>query len=339
MYPLLRVIAILITYWVADATGLRASAQQDVASTEVSKIAAEPSTDGSSAVAFLNNGGIATSVDELRLMEHVFNEVAMKSMRATVNIEVGQAQGSGVVVTRDGYVLTAAHVISRPNMKARITFSDGKQADAITLGLNPIYDSGMLKITDKGRWPYLDVGQSGLLNEGQWVMAIGHPGGLMPDRGLVVRAGRVLSKLDSVVRTDCALVGGDSGGPLVDMDGNVVGIHSRIGGQLSDNLHVPIDVFTEQWDELAIGKPYLGINLDDDRKVTRVVDDEAADLAGIEKNDVILKFGETKIEKKSDLGDALQEYNPGDRVKVTVKRKDKEVELEIELGWDPNIER
>ncbi|MCH2178007.1 MAG: trypsin-like peptidase domain-containing protein [Mariniblastus sp.] len=281
---------------------------------------------------FLNEGTAPSSIEQLRLMEEQVLKIADMVKPATVNIAVGESQGTGVVISRDGYILTAAHVINRPGLNARITFPDGQVTFATTLGTHPGIDSGMLKLNTPGKWPYLDVGESESLKRGQWVIAIGHPGGLDKDRGLVVRVGRLIYKSRSVLRTDCTLVGGDSGGPLVDMDGYVIGIHSRIGSSLTDNLHVPIDIFSEEWDMLAddfgvvVGSStaYLGMSLDSGTNVVnRVNPNQPAAKAGIQVGDKIIQIGEAKIESPADLRRALRDKKPRDEVVIRVSRKEK----------------
>ena len=171
---------------------------------------------------FLFDGGVPESLDQLRDMETRFQKLTEQLMPATVNIQMGASQGSGVVVTEDGYILTAAHVIGKPNQRARIVFPDGRKFQAKTLGVNSgRIDSGMLKIINPKNksFPYVQLGISETLKLGQWVMAIGHPGGIDESRGLVTRVGRIVSARENVIRTDCTLVGGDSGGPLFDMNG------------------------------------------------------------------------------------------------------------------------
>ena len=318
--------------------GIPLVAQELATDQEPTKVAS--ATESENSLAFLNSGGIPESVEQLRMMERQLADVAERAMPATVNLEVGQAQGSGVVVSRDGYILTAAHVIGRPNRTANVTFPDGTKVKAISLGVNRSFDTGMLKILTPGKWPYLDIGQSETLKKGQWVLAIGHPGGLTKDRGLVVRIGRVLSNMAATIRTDCALVGGDSGGPLIDMDGNVVGIHSRIGSDLSQNMHAQIDAFTDEWDQLAAGvvvgstRPMIGINMvGDTNEVESVFENEGADRAGIKKGDIIIRVNDLAVNDRSDLGKAMNEVKPGDKVKIIVKRGDEEKEFEVELGY------
>ena len=305
--------------------------------------------------AFLTTNHTPTSVAQLRQLETIFADVIEHVAPATVNIMVDEAQGSGVIISRDGYVLTAAHVIGRPNKFATITFADGSTASAITLGINRGMDSGMLKITDKGKWPFVDIGESSSLKKGQWAVSIGHPGGLTQGRGLVYRAGRILSLPEpmndltpwlgnnsATITTDCTLVGGDSGGPLLDLNGYVIGIHSRIGNRLTENYHVPIDAFSNEWDELVeaviVGSKtaFIGVNLNRETNevvIEEIIPNEGADNSGMKKGDVILKINDVETPDKRKFRAEMKNFKPKDVIKVVVKRGDEEQELEITLGY------
>ncbi|HEX3315407.1 MAG TPA: serine protease [Gemmataceae bacterium] len=200
-----------------------------------------------------------TDVAKLRALEQRVEKMLDKAKAATVGVRMGAAQGSGVIVTEDGYVLTAGHVSAKPGIDCTLVMPNGKVLKAKTLGRNGSIDSGMIKIVDPGKYPFAEMGRSASLKKGQWVVAIGHPGGFRPNRTPVVRVGRILYADPSLIRTDCTLVGGDSGGPLFDLDGKVIGIHSRIGGgSITENVHVPIDTFRLTWDRLASSQNWGG---------------------------------------------------------------------------------
>ncbi len=285
----------------------------------------------------LFNGESPTSIAQLRELEKHFAELANKVKPAVVNIQIRGAQGSGVVVSEDGYILTAAHVIGRPNQTATITFPDGKKVEATTLGIQNNIDSGMLKINgdQDAEFPYLEIGLSDELTLGQWVMAVGHPGGIDEKRGLVVRVGRIINKSNTVLKTDCTLVGGDSGGPLLDMNGDVIGIHSRIGTQLWNNIHVPVDSYSENWDRLAKGiiidgRANLGFSVvEDTNEVESVAENSAAATAGLEKGDIIKKIDNSEIEDKEDIAKAKNGLRPFMTIEVVVERDGEPKTLEL----------
>jgi serine protease Do len=176
--------------------------------------------------------------------------VVHKVLPAVVGIQIGSSAGSGVIVSEDGIVMTAGHVVVKPGQKVTFFMPDGKAVPGITLGLSAGADAGLMKIVQPGKWPFVPLGDSASLKPGMWCLAIGHPLGYRPGRPPVVRVGRILQKSENMIQTDCPLVGGDSGGPLVDLEGKVIGINSRIAGPTDVNLHVPVNIFREMWDEM-----------------------------------------------------------------------------------------
>jgi serine protease Do len=283
-------------------------------------------------------GGEPRTVTELQALEKQQEKVANQINAVTVNVQQGTAQGSGVIITPDGFVLTAAHVAGKPGRDATIMLSNGTKVKAKTLGTNRSMDAGLLKIIDKiGKpWPHASLGESAKLKPGQWVIAAGHPGGWMADRAAVIRVGRILQKMNSTLVTDCALIGGDSGGPLFDLNGRLVGIHSRIGTETADNMHVPIDVYRDSWDRLAASqawgalpgfKPVIGVagrkgeNGEGPAEVGSVSPQGPADRIGILPGDIILSYDGVAIKSFNDLKRAVSESLPGDRVEVKWARQ------------------
>jgi len=193
---------------------------------------------------------------DLRVIEAQVKAVAAKVVPCTVAVRVGTAQGSGVIVTEDGYVLTAGHVAEKPGQNALFVFPDGRTAKGTTLGIHRRVDAGLSKINDEGPWPHLEMGSSRDLQLGAWCVAVGHPLGYQEGRPPVIRLGRVLESRADAIRTDCPLVAGDSGGPLFDLEGKVIGVNSRIGGSTNVNVHVPVDLFRDHWERLAGGEDW-----------------------------------------------------------------------------------
>jgi serine protease Do len=219
------------------------------------------------------------SVDELRAIEEAARRIAEKVLPCTVGLQVGGAQGSGVVISEDGYVLTAAHVVGSPGRDVRVRFPDGKTLRGKTLGMYLSADGGLVKITEEVKLPFLTVvpKEEGP-KAGDWCVATGHPGGFQQERSPPVRVGRVIDVESNVIRTDCPLIGGDSGGPLFDMQGRIIGIHSRISNDVTFNLHAPALACMEQWENLDAGKIYPArpasrfldkLDFDRDGKLTR----------------------------------------------------------------------
>ncbi|MEC9030856.1 MAG: trypsin-like peptidase domain-containing protein [Planctomycetota bacterium] len=177
----------------------------------------------------LLSGEPPETIQDLKAMQERFRSLATKLVPCTVGLRVGGAQGSGVIISEDGYVLTAGHVSGQAGRTVTVILHNGKQLKGKTLGGDFELDAGLIKIEDKGEWSYAEMGKSKDLGRGQWCVSIGHPGGYRPERSAPVRVGRILDNRASGIRTDCMLVGGDSGGPLFDTQGKIIGINSRIG--------------------------------------------------------------------------------------------------------------
>jgi serine protease Do len=286
---------------------------------------------------------VPETIDDLKQIQTHVKTVIDKVMPAVVNIKAGMGQGSGIIISEDGYVLTAGHVSQDPNKECTITFADGKSVKGQTLGWNQKIDSGMVKIIKEGKYPFCEMGSSGDLRKGAWCMAIGHPGGFKEGRTPPVRVGRVLDASATLVTTDCTLVGGDSGGPLFDMHGKVIGIHSRIDFSIKRNLHVPVDTYRETWQQLARGlkwnalvapslAPRLGIRGDSKGRVTQIEGGSPADKAGIKIDDLITQINDKKISSFEELKTEVGRHKPGDTVRLVIQRGDEILNLEAVLG-------
>ena len=289
---------------------------------------------------------------ELISLDKQQTKVAEKINLVTVNLQHGSTQGSGVIITGEGYVLTAAHVAGRPNQKINIMMHDGERVEGVTLGSNKDMDAGLVRITKPrdtaaNPWPHATLGSSSDLKLGQWCIATGHPGGWMPDRPAVVRIGRLLRIIPSTLVTDCSLIGGDSGGPLFDLEGRLIGVHSRIGVDVDDNMHVPVDVFDESWSRLVKNetwgslpgfKPAIGVVGARDSesegicKIAQVERKGPADMAGIRAGDIILKFDNQQVQNFDQLIAAVNSVTPGEQVTVELQRDGKRISLRLIVG-------
>ena len=186
---------------------------------------------------------------------------ARKGLAATVGL--GSARtgtiGTGVIVSSDGLVLSAAHVISTLGPDLVIHLPDGRRLPGKPLGYDADTDAAMARIDRPGPFPHVRLRAENAAGPGEWVVAIGHTGGVSPDRGAPIRIGRVLQNEQArlaggFIYSDCTLAGGDSGGPLLDLDGRLVGVHSQIGTSLLENMHVPTSAFRQHWAPLRAGK-------------------------------------------------------------------------------------
>ena len=292
------------------------------------------------------------SISDLIAIQKQVQKILPKCMAATVTLQMGGSSGSGVVVNKEGLVLTAGHVSGKPGRSIKIILADGRELKGKALGMNGDTDSGLVQITDPpDDLPIVeyDKSENELPGVGQWCVAVGNPGGLDKDRGVVVRVGRVISAKSDTIRTDCMLLGGDSGGPLFDFDGMVIGIHSRISSRPDSNMHVSMPAFQDDWkalnDSKALGKrssggrprpagTFLGVLAEDHAQgalVIEVREDTPASKAGLKKGDIIQKINDVQIKNAQALTDEIRKFKPKTKAKITLLREGKEKVLEAEL--------
>ena len=260
------------------------------------------------------------------------------------------SQGTGFIISGDGYVLTNHHVVDGADT-VRIRLADRREFTAKVVGSDEQSDVALLKIAATGL-PTLRIGDSKTLKSGQWVVAIGSPFGLdhSVTAGIVSAVGRANPYANQryvpFIQTDVAINRGNSGGPLLDTRGQVVGINSQIfsnsGGYMGVSFAIPIDVAMNAVQQLkATGKVTRGqlgiemqpmgrddaraLNLPDDRgaMVKRVVPGGPAAKAGIEALDVIRSVNGQAIYEYSDLPPIIGAMPPGTRVSIELLRDGK----------------
>lgn len=265
--------------------------------------------------------------------------------------------GSGVVVTEDGYVLTAGHVVHFDVGQAvTLTFPDGAVVQGETLGRSEASDTGMIKITDEGTYPFVPLAEAGDFEIGEWCLALGFPGGYDRERGAVARIGRLIGSSLSTLRTDCKLLGGDSGGPLFNLRGQLIGIHSKISDSPDENYHAPISAFHRRWRDLQEKQVillwdtprggYLGVDeracapLEDDLgllvQLDAIAPGSPAALAGLCPGDTITHIDNQKIIDVSEFAAAVDSKRPGDTVSVHYRRGGQSLLVEVTLGEEPS---
>jgi serine protease Do len=288
------------------------------------------------------------SIADLQSMQQRVENLVTQVSPAVVAVEIGLHSGSGVIISEDGLVLTAGHVVGRPGREVLFTFPDGRRAHGKTLGVDHDSDTGLMKITDPGLWPHAATGELGHARLGDWVLALGHPGGFDPRRSLVVRLGRINRIVPEALQTDCTISPGDSGGPLFDMYGRVIGIHSAISRSVAENFHVPITEFYDTWEQLVNGesannlldhpRAYLGATAVDGPagcRITAVEPYGPAFRAGLRAGDVILTVDKRDIKVAATLRRWVAEAEPGDTLNLGIKRGDNLMSLEVKLRGPP----
>lgn len=297
--------------------------------------------------------------------------------------------GCGVIISEHGHVLTVSHVTGAVGRRVRVQLADGAVAMGTTLGINPNLDVSVLKLDEDKKWPHLKVpdlsipppstddptkvkvhltatrldvvepppiqSSNSSLVKGTWCLAFGYPLSFKRGQPAAVRLGQVHSIDAKQIATSAVIMGGDSGGPLVDLDGRLIGISSRVKSEIDANLHVPVQVYRDQWEQLLAGidvekierdedaidspsRPWLGIFGDTDESRVRVRQVQAgspADEAGLKPEDVIVAFDEADVTTFPEVVTRLQSLRPGDTVTLQVNRYGTLVDLSVVLGKKP----
>ena len=278
--------------------------------------------------------------------------------------EVIHGLGSGVIVSRDGYILTNNHVIDKADAISVMT-ADNRKFTAKIIGKDPRTDLAVLKIDAKGLKP-IAIGDSDKLRVGEWVIAIGSPLGENLARtvtqGIVSAKGRVnvgLADYEDFIQTDAPINPGNSGGPLVNIGGELVGINtaiaSRTGGFDGIGFAVPSNmayrVYTSLVQHGKVVRGYLGVSIQDiDENIAKglnmprpegalvgtVVQGSPASKAGLKTGDVILEFSGKKVNNAAELRNVIASKSPGNTEPVVIIRDGVKRTLNVQLQAQPD---
>lgn len=260
-----------------------------------------------------------------------------------------QGLGSGVIVSSDGYILTANHVVEGAD-SVKVALADGeKEVDAKVIGTDPPTDIAVLRIETKKPLAAITLADSDKLEVGDMVLAIGNPFavGQTVTLGIISalqRGGFGISGYEDFIQTDAAINPGNSGGALVDVEGRLVGINTAIvshsGGFQGVGFAVPINMARHVMDRLIssgkVARGYLGIgiqpltpdlakefNLPDDSSgvlVSGTTPNSAAAKAGLQDGDVVVEFNSKKVTDPRNLQLLVAETAPGTKVTLRVLR-------------------
>jgi S1-C subfamily serine protease len=171
--------------------------------------------------------------------------------------------GSGVVVSEDGYIMTAAHCLDKPGQEITVRFCNGTSAKAKVLGFCPALDAGLIKIVEEGKkWPFVKMGRSHSLRPGAWCVAIGYPGKYSGSVTPVTRIARIIEATDYRLLFTGPMAACDSGGPIFDLDGRVVGVMQ--GMNIGTDRGIAVDVFTKNWQRLTHGEVWQLVATEED---------------------------------------------------------------------------
>ncbi len=291
------------------------------------------------------------SIADLRVMEEHIKALVARVSPAVVEVAVGDARGSGVVISTNGLVLTAGHVCGEANQYMRVRFPDGRTTHGKSLGVDLENDTGLMQITGQGPWPQAAMGDLNDTRIGDWVLALGHPGGFDSRRSLVVRLGRIIRLARDRVQSDCPISPGDSGGPLFDMHGRVIGIHSAISMSPAENFHVPVTCFYDSWNELVktraapgpsgLPRAYVGAGVVDKAGaccISAIETHGPAFKAGLEVGDLVLTVDGRDIKAAAAFRRWVAEAKPGEVLDLEIQRGGKVFSRQLKVRASP-VER
>lgn len=284
---------------------------------------------------------------------------------STPSKKVEQDIGTGFIVSTDGLIVTNKHVVSDTGVKYHVFLKDDKNSYSVTkIYRDPVNDLAIIQINKSGLKP-LPLGDSGKLQVGQFVVAIGTAlgefrntvtTGVISGLGRGITAGNAFGgeteKLDNVIQTDAAINPGNSGGPLLDTGGNVIGINAAVAqdGQ-NVGFALPINLVKESLDNFnktgKFSRPYLGVqyqmvtrkmallnDIAEGAYVQKIVTDSPAEKAGIVEGDIITKIDAKKIDTSKDTGlsSLISDKKVGETVSVEYVRGEEKKTVNVTLG-------
>lgn len=284
----------------------------------------------------------------------VYNKVAPSTVTVTVrrdpDSEKPDSTGTGIIATADGYIITNAHVVLHSkSVYVKVTTYDGQEYDAVVVGSDRTTDLAVIKTNDHGFTP-AEFGDAGALSIGEWVLAIGNPGGerfsSSLTRGIISGLDREVGEYSengmTYIQTDAAINPGNSGGPLVNMYGQVVGINSSkimTEGYEGMGFAIPVSTAKDIIDQLLTGgyvegRVRLGImgreidgtmamiyGLPQGFMISELPEDSAFAGTGAQVGDVITAIDGNEVTSLSEISNLLLRYSPGDQVTVTLFRQ------------------
>jgi serine protease Do len=268
-----------------------------------------------------------------------------------------RGQGSGFIITSDGYILTNNHVVGDAD-KVIVKLLDGREFTAKIIGTDPPTDVAVIKIDEKNL-PVLPLGDSDKVEVGEWVLALGNPFGLSHTltAGIVSATGRSsvgISDYEDYIQTDAAINPGNSGGPLIDLEGKVVGINtaifSRSGGYMGIGFAIPVNMAQSIYSQLiehgSVTRGYLGVTIQELTQdlvesfslkdtngvlISQVMPDTPAEKAGLKQGDVVIKCNGEAVESVAPFRNKVALTAPGTKMEITVIRDGKEKSFTVTI--------
>lgn len=280
-------------------------------------------------------------------------DIYRRSASAVVEIQAGNASGTGFVIDDDGHVVTNEHVVSSAQ-SVEVRFAEGDEEQGRVIATDPSTDLALIEVDLTGHnVKPVQLGSSADVKVGDPVYAIGNPFGLERSitAGIVSALGRDITApnnftINDAIQTDAPVNQGNSGGPLLDAGGNVIGVVSQIqsstGGNVGIGYAVPSDTVRSVVNALMtdgeIERAYLGVRLtetDDGVRLAEVLRGEPAEAAGLENGDLVLEAAGNPVESASGIQSAVAARKPGQKLELKIRRGDDERTVTVTLGTRP----
>ena len=284
------------------------------------------------------------------------------------------AAGTGIIVTKDGYVLTNKHVIENAKTIQVVTDDGTSYSDVKLIGTDPLNDVAYLKINSNAEFSPASLGDSSTLSVGQQVIAIGNALGKFQNtvtKGIISGTGRSITATDSstyknenlsdMIQTDASINSGNSGGPLLNAGGQVIGINTAVSDGNGIGFAIPINSVKGTLESVIktgkVARAYLGVSYvtitpdlakEENLPVAfgayvadidgAVASGSPADKAGLKRKDIITAINDRTISSSNSLSTLIGEHAAGETVKVTYLRDGEEYNANITLSAYSNKE-
>ena len=354
----------------------RSGNSEDNAVLEASESEEESSADDNSVIRSktidITTNSTSTTMTPQDVYENYVNAVVLVYNQGTTSTYWGQAEsqssGSGMIISKDGYVLTNNHVVEGAE-KLTVMTTSGEEYDATVIGADEVNDVALLKIEGDEDFPTVSIGDSDQIEVGEQVCAIGNPLGELTNTltvGYVSALDREISESSTgttinMFQTDCAINSGNSGGPIFDMNGNVVGIttakysssgYSNAASVEGIGFCIPINDAMSIVNDLmqygyVKGRVSMGVsvramdttvaqyyNLPTGVYVAGVTSGSAAENAGIQEGDMICAIDGDETASVAALKQKLKDYKPGDTATVSIYRSSTGEKLDVTITFD-----
>ncbi|UIZ26473.1 hypothetical protein KXD40_001852 [Peronospora effusa] len=307
------------------------------------------------------------------LSRNFIADAVEKAFPAVVNVAVDSgyvgSNGSGFIISKEGLIVTNAHVVARCNRysKIQVTFADGSNHPAVIHSTDPLSDIVLLQIKsdEVQEWPMISIASSSELRAGEWVCALGSPFSLQNSvsAGIISAVARHSSELGypqkggEYIQTDAAINAGNSGGPLINLDGEVIGINTmQVYGSVGISFAIPADTAVQVIEQLRkhkkVVRPYIGMQMINFNSrelkeigrmfpgvkegviVKSVAPGSPAHKGGLLSGDVIVSFDGKKVCSTKDILTTVG-YTIGRHIPVQVQRRGEKRLLKLQVTTEP----